>query len=321
MRQHSFISLVIPVYNEAANIHANLGVITELLKQAGIVHELVMVDDGSKDGTWEEIKRAAKSYEHVHACRFSRNFGKESALMAGLAMARGDACVVLDSDLQHPPQLIPEMVRLWREEGWQVVEAVKASRGKESLFHRLSADAFYDTMYRMTGIAMKNASDFKLLDRVVYETIRQLPERETFFRGLSAWVGYRRTTIPFQVAQRAGGDTKWSLRSLVRLAVVAITSFSAAPLHFVTFMGVLFFGGSVILGIQTLVNKLTGHAVDGFTTVILLLLVMGSVLMISLGLIGTYLARVFDEVKQRPRYIASEFLTPAETDPVREIEK
>ncbi len=314
MMETKLLSIVIPIYNEGANIVANLGVIRDILVKASIPHEMVLVDDGSSDNTWEELERAAVLYGNVRASRFSRNFGKEAALMAGLDMAAGDACVVLDADLQHPPQLIPEMVRLWREDGWQVVEAVKTSRGRESLFHKLSAGLFYRTMDRMTGIPMQNASDFKLLDRAVYESVRALPERYTFFRGLSAWVGYRRIAISFEVAERAGGVSKWSLRSLIRLAVIAITSFSSAPLQFVTTIGVVFVIGSLLLAVQTLVNYLTGHAVGGFTTVILLLLIIGGILMVSLGLIGTYLARIFDEVKGRPRYIVASLLRSPDAD-------
>ena len=312
MMENKLLSVILPIYNEGANIFANLGVIRDILVKASIPYEMVLVDDGSSDNTWQELERASAIHGHIRAFHFSRNFGKEAALMAGLDMARGDACVVLDADLQHPPQLIPEMVRLWREDGWQVVEAVKASRGRESVFHKLSAGLFYRTMDRMTGIPMQNASDFKLLDRAVYEAVRTLPERYTFFRGLSAWVGFRRIAISFEVAERAGGVSKWSLRALIRLAVIAITSFSAAPLQFVTSIGVAFCAGSVLLGIQTLVNYLTGHAVGGFTTVILLLLIIGGVLMISLGLIGTYLARIFDEVKGRPRYIVAASLRSGE---------
>lgn len=313
MQHQNVISLIIPVYKEAVNLASNLGVVREILRKEGISYEMILVGDGSKDQTWAEIQAVAKADAQVRACRFSRNFGKEAALMAGLDMAAGDACVIMDSDLQHPPEHIPEMVRLWREEGWQVVEAVKSNRGRESVFHKASAVLFYNIMFRMTGIQLQNASDFKLLDKVVYTTLRQLPERETFFRGLSAWVGYRRTSISFEVAERAGGESKWSLRSLIRLAVVAVTSFSAAPLQFVTFLGGVFFIGAVVLGVQTLVNYFVGHAMDGFTTVILLLLVIGSVLMFSLGLIGTYVARIFDEIKQRPRYIVSEtLLAPSE---------
>ena len=318
MQFQNIISLIIPVYNEAANLAANLGVVREMLRGQGISYEMILVDDGSKDQTWATIQDIAKGDARVRACRFSRNFGKEAALMAGLDMAAGDACVIMDSDLQHPPEHIPEMIRLWRDEGWQVVEAVKSHRGRESFFHKASAILFYDLMFRMTGIQLQNASDFKLLDKAVYTTIRKLPERETFFRGLSAWVGYRRTTISFEVAERAGGESKWSLRALIRLAVVAVTSFSAAPLQFVTFLGALFFVGAVFLGIQTLVNYFTGHAMDGFTTVILLLLVIGSVLMFSLGLIGTYVARIFDEIKQRPRYIVAETLLEPSADSERD---
>jgi glycosyltransferase involved in cell wall biosynthesis len=309
MKCERLISIIIPVYNEGPHILGNLRIVRDILDKAAITHELVLVDDGSKDNSWSEICLAQKELGNIRAFRFSRNFGKEAALVAGIDMAKGDACIIMDADLQHPPKLIPEMVDLWLLHGWQVVEAVKTSRGREGIFSRLSATFFYNAMNRMTGIRMQNASDFKLLDRMVMDTLRSMPEKETFFRGLSAWVGFRRISIDFEVAERTSGQSKWSFRSLLRLAIIAITSFSSAPLHFVTVMGTLFFIGSVFLGIQTLVNKLSGMAVDGFTTVILLILVTGSVLMISLGLIGTYIARIFNEVKGRPRYIISDYLT------------
>jgi len=309
MKCNRLISIIIPVYNEGPHILGNLKIVHDILDKAEIDHELVLVDDGSKDETWSEIRRAQKELGNVRAVKFSRNFGKEAALVAGIDMAKGEACIIMDADLQHPPKLIPEMVNLWLLHDWQVVEAVKTSRGREGIFSRLTATFFYNAMNRMTGIHMQNASDFKLLDRIVIDTLRSMSEKETFFRGLSAWVGFRRISIDFEVAERTSGQSKWSFMSLLRLAIIAITSFSSAPLHFVTAMGTIFFIGSVILGIQTLVNKLSGMAVDGFTTVILLLLVMGSVLMISLGLIGTYIARIFNEVKGRPRYIISDYLT------------
>lgn len=225
--------------------------------------------------------------------------------MAGLSHAKGDACITMDADLQHPPELIPEMVSYWKE-GFEVVEAVKKDRGKETSFSRFSASLFYKIMYRLSGFNLENASDFKLLDRKVVDEIVRMPERETFFRGLAAWVGYKRKEVYFSVPERETGKSRWSKIKLFRLAITAFTSFSSLPLQFVTFMGILFLIGSVILGIQTLVMKLKGWAIGGFTTVILLLLIIGSCLMISLGMIGIYIARIYNEVKSRPRYIISE---------------
>lgn len=302
------ISVIIPVYNEGPQIYKNIMTVDKILSTAGIAHDFVLIDDGSKDNSWSEIQRLGAVLGCINAIRLSRNYGKEAALMAGIDAVTGDACVVMDADLQHPPELIQSMVSIWRNEGIQVVEAVKSSRGHESMASRMAANLFYKIMGNMTGIAMQNASDFKLLDRIVYQAIKTMPERETFFRGLSAWVGFRRKSIEFDVKDRMEGTSHWSLKSLVKLAIIAITSFSSAPLQFVTFIGTVFFFISVAMSIQTLYNKVFGHAVDGFTTVILLLLIIGSILMISLGLIGTYLARIYNEIKQRPRYVVSERL-------------
>ena len=302
------ISVIIPVYNEGTQIYKNILTVHKILSSAGIVHDFVLIDDGSKDNSWSELQRLGATLNCINAIRLSRNFGKEAALMAGIDAVTGDACVVMDADLQHPPELIQEMVSIWRNEGIQVVEAVKSSRGHESMASHMTANLFYKIMSNMTGISMQNASDFKLLDRIVYQAIKTMPERETFFRGLSAWVGFRRKSIEFDVKDRLEGASHWSLKSLIKLAIVAITSFSSAPLQFVTFTGMIFFFSAVAMSFQTLYNKVFGHAVDGFTTVILLLLIIGSILMISLGMIGTYMARIYNEIKQRPRYLVSERL-------------
>jgi dolichol-phosphate mannosyltransferase len=299
------LTVVIPVYNEEKQIDKTISVITGTLQQISDQYQLVMVDDGSGDQTWQVLKSLSDNVPGLEAIRFSRNFGKEAAIMAGLSRARGDACIVMDADLQHPPELIPEMVRLW-EKGFDVVEAVKEDRGKESSFSRLGASLFYKIMYRLSGFNLENASDFKLLDKKVVQALLQMPEKETFFRGLSAWVGYSRAEVYFKVPERETGKSRWSALKLIRLAFGAFTSFSSLPLQFVTFIGILFLIGSVVLGIQTLVMKLRGLAIGGFTTVILLLLIIGSCLMISLGMIGMYIARIYNEVKARPRYIVSE---------------
>jgi dolichol-phosphate mannosyltransferase len=292
-----------PVYNEGKYIYNNVMKVDSLLIKKGIEHQFLLVDDGSNDNTWDEMCRLASDYPHVSIIRLSRNFGKESALCAGLENAAGDAVVIMDSDLQHPPEYIPEMVRLWREEGYNVVEGVKEDRGKESLGSKLAALLFYRTFRRTTGIDIGVASDFKLMDRSAVEAWKKLPERNIFFRGLSAWVGFKRRTLPFKVAPRAGGDTKWTFSALVRLAINSITAYTAAPLFIVFWLGVLMGIGAVILGIQTLYNYFAHQSVPGFSTVILLLLFIGSAIMISLSIIGLYIAKIYDEVKARPRYI------------------
>jgi glycosyltransferase involved in cell wall biosynthesis len=305
-----YISIIIPVYNEEKQIEETVGIILQILSGNGIECEFILVDDGSADGTWETISRLARNYSCVSAIKLSRNFGKEAAICAGLERARGDACLIIDSDLQHPPSLIPEMVKLWRTEGYDVVEGVKASRGKESFVTRIGASLFYKLLKLLSGYDLENTSDFKLLDRRVVEAWKRLGERNTFFRGMSTWVGFKRVSVPFEVSERKTGKSGWSFFKLLKLAIDAITSYSSLPLQAVTLIGVLFLLGSVVLGIQTLYKKFAGQALSGFTTVILLQLIIGSCLMISLGIIGTYLARIYDEVKSRPRYIVSEEIGP-----------
>ena len=249
------------------------------------------------------MNRLADDRGNVSVISLSRNFGKEAALCAGLENAAGDAVLVMDSDLQHPPERIPEMVRLWQEEGYDVVEGVKSDRGKESLGAKIAALTYYRTFRKTTGIDIGVASDFKLLDRSVVEAWKTLPEKNTFFRGLSAWVGYKRYAMPFQVAPRAGGETKWTFKSLVKLAVNSITAYTAAPLFLVFWLGVLMGIGAVVMTVQTLYMYFAHKAETGFSTVILLQLFIGSAIMISMSVIGLYIAKIYDEVKGRTRYL------------------
>ena len=262
------------------------------------------MDDGSKDSTWEKILSAAQANPRAHGVHFSRNFGKEAAVFAGLASCSGDCVAVMDCDLQHPPATLVEMYRLW-EQGVEVVEAVKRSRGEESLFHRASAGMFYRIMSKATKIDMSRASDFKLMDRKAVDALLAMPEKNAFFRALSSWVGFKQASVEFDVQEREAGESKWSTAGLIRYALNNIAGFTAVPMQLVTGAGVAVFILAVVLGIQTLVHYCRGSAVEGFTTVILLILLIGSIIMISLGIIGYYIARIYQEVQGRPKYIIS----------------
>lgn len=300
------LSVVIPAYNEAGAIPQAAEKIAGVLRGGGIPYELIFVDDGSADGSWEAITRAAEEDGAVRGVGFSRNFGKEAAIFAGLEASRGECCAVMDCDLQHPPEKLPEMYALWQQ-GWEVVNGVKTDRGKESGFHGFAAKTFYRIMSRAVGIDMSRASDFKLMDRRVVDALLNLSERKTFFRALTAWVGFQTTEVEFRVAERAAGKTHWSTVSLIRYAAANIAAYSSAPMQIVTVLGVLTLLLSLVLGVQTLVNWARGAAADGFTTVIILILFIGSILMISLGIIGYYIAQIFTEVKARPRYLGARF--------------
>ncbi|MCI7622909.1 MAG: glycosyltransferase family 2 protein [Oscillospiraceae bacterium] len=298
------LSVILPSYNEEKMIAKATARMAEILQPEKIDYELLFIDDGSRDGTWAQINEAAEKDSHVVGVHFSRNFGKEAAMFAGLEQARGDCCVVIDCDLQHPPEKIVEMYRLW-EQGYEVVEGIKEDRGEESGLHKFAANSFYGLISKATGMDMSSSSDFKLLDRKVVDTLNSLPERNVFFRALSFWVGYKKTSVSYCVQERTEGVSKWSTKSLIKYALTNISSFSSAPLHIVTVLGFIMLAVAFVLGIIALVQKISGVALGGFTTVILLLLFSASVIMISLGIIGYYIARIYDEIKGRPRYIIS----------------
>lgn len=306
------ISIVIPLRHEAGNIAGLLSEIETVLAPTGFDHEFVLVDDGSRDTTWAEISSLKDIVAALQGIRLSRHFGKELALCAGIEHARGEAVVVMDGDGQHPPSLLPEMIRLWRDEGASVVEAVKTDRGRERMLDRFSAWLFYLILNKLSGYDLKGASDFKLLDRKAVEAWLRMPERSVFFRGMTAWLGLKCVQVPFTVPERSSGKSGWSYVRRIKLALTGATAFSSLPLQFVTAMGALFLLFSVALGAQALYLKIVGSAVSGFTTVILLILIVGSLLMISLGIIGTYLARIYEEVKGRPRYVIAELIDTGE---------
>lgn len=298
------ISVILPSYNEDQMISSAAETVSSILEQEKIDYELLFIDDGSKDNTWSEIQAASEKNRNVRGVHFSRNFGKESAMFAGLERASGDCCVVIDCDLQHPPEKIVEMYRLW-EQGFEVVEGIKDDRGEESGLHRFAANSFYKLISRATGMDMASSSDFKLLDRKVVDTLNALPERSVFFRALSFWVGFKKTSVSYCVRERSAGESKWSTKKLVKYAISNISSFTSAPLHIITVLGFVMMAVAVVLGLTALVQKITGQALGGFTTVILLILFSSSIIMISLGIIGFYISKIYDEIKGRPRYIIS----------------
>ena len=298
------LSVIIPAYNEELSIERAYYTISEILEKAQIDNEIIFIDDGSTDTTYEKIKNLADKEKSIHGLHFSRNFGKEAAISAGLASAKGDAGVVIDCDLQHPPEKIVEMYRLWQE-GYEIVEGIKKTRGKESKMHGFAARKFYRVISSVVGFDMSNASDFKLLDRKVVDILNRIPERKGFFRAISFWVGFNKTTVEFEVNERLEGESKWSAIGLLKYAISNISAYSTAPMQIVTVLGVMMLIITAIFSVWALIDKIRGIALEGMTTVIIILIFIGSIMMISLGIIGYYVARIYDEIKGRPKYIVS----------------
>ncbi|HEB92439.1 MAG TPA: glycosyltransferase [Gammaproteobacteria bacterium] len=298
------LTLVIPIYNEADGLRGNLDEILRHVSELpeNVRADLLIVDDGSTDSTPGIVQASCEQRSDVSLLVLNRNFGKEAAIMAGLDHVDADAVVVMDSDLQHPPTLLPKMIELWSG-GADVVEAVKISRTTRSGLYRCFANVFYRFFDALTGLDLHNHSDYKLLDRKVIEAYRSLPERTRFFRGLVNWMHFPAARIPFEEPAREAGESKWGALRLLKLSWQSISSFTALPLQLVTLLGGVTFLVSLLLGAKALYDKLSGQALDGFTTVILLLLIIGSVLMFSLGLLGSYVARIYDEIKARPHYL------------------
>ena len=303
------LSIILPVYNEESNIENAYQAIKEILLPKGIDFELVFVNDGSKDRSFEIIRKLAERVKdgRILGLSFSRNFGKEAAIFAGLSHATGEVCAVMDCDLQHPPETLLEMYELWQQ-GFEIIEGVKRSRGKENIIYKGFARLFYKLISHSTGIEMYRSSDFKMLDRKVVDEYVKLTERNIFFRALSSWLGYKSAVVEFDVKERASGTTKWSIKSLVKYAIGSICSFTTAPMQLITLSGVIFFIFAAVIGVQSIIKWASGRALEGFTTVILLLLIIGSLIMISLGIIGYYLARIYEEIKGRPRSIVDEIV-------------
>lgn len=302
MTNRTDVSVVIPAYNESSTIEGTIARVSDVLAQTEYEFEIVVINDGSDDDTAAILARLAQRRPNVRCAHLSRNFGKEAALSAGLEMARGRAVIVMDADLQHPPELIGQMLEHWRQ-GYDVINGVKTYRGRESFAHRALSRLFYELIGRSLGRNLKGDSDFKLLDRQVVDALLRCPERHRFFRGLVSWVGFRVVSLPFSVNERAGGTSKWSFWSLLRYSLHCLLVFTSLPLRLIAWLGLIVVLISLLLGIQTLSNYFSGSAVTGFTTVILLLLLLDGLVLISLGVISLYLGRIYDEQKTRPLFL------------------
>lgn len=296
------LSVIIPVYNEGPAIERTLDVVRDHLDKIGRSYEIVCVDDGSRDDSVDRLVALAGVDDRIRVVPLARNFGKEAAMAAGLSEAGGRALIFMDADLQHPPSVIERMVGLWSD-GYDVVSAVKEARARESVFYRAMTWVFNALMTSAAPGQFRGASDFKLIDRQVVDALMQCPERNRFFRGLVNWVGFKTIEIPFTVAERVAGTTKWSVVGLVRYSIRNLIAFSALPLKMVSAVGfgtLIFAAG---LGAQTLWRYLQGEALSGFTTVILLQLILGGLLLTSVGVIAIYVAVIYDEVKHRPMFL------------------
>lgn len=300
--------MVIPSYNEQENIVKAADEVTQLLESNNIAYELIFVNDGSTDKSWEIISGLVKLRKNIVGVDLSRNFGKESAIFAGLEIAKGDACVLLDCDLQFPPEVIIDMYNIWKNNDVDIVEGRKQSRGKENVVYKGFSHLFYKMINRASGLDLNAASDFKLMDRAVVDSLNAMPERLTFFRAMSSWVGFKTERVYFDVRDRNAGQSKWTAGKLIRFAMNNITSFTSAPLQLVTICGVITMIISVIMGVNTLYNKFFGDASAGFSTVIILQLFTSSIIMFSLGIIGFYIAKIYEEIKRRPRYIIKQIV-------------
>lgn len=306
------VAIIVPAYNEAASLNTFVTSLRVAMRDgaAGADWHVLFVDDGSKDETWATIRALSAESLDFGGLRFSRNFGKEAAIEAGLEACRGhDACIVIDADLQHPPSLIPVLIATWQADGVAIVSAVKEDRQDEGLLRGLVARVFYRLFHTAAGLDLAHASDFKLVNRRVVDAYLALPERGKFFRGLTRWLGFAESIVPFRVAPRTDGTgSRWSVRGLLRYGWAAVLSFSGVPLRLVRYLAIGMMIFALLLGLQTLAQKLSGHAVEGFTTVILLMLLIGSAILFALGIIGDYMERIYIEAKRRPNYVVGEYV-------------
>lgn len=300
-------SIVAPIFNEVDNLPVLYHRVKEVMESSGETWELLLVDDGSTDGSTETICKLAESDERVRPVVFARNFGHQIAITAGWDYARGDAIVIIDADLQDPPEVILELAKKWKE-GYEVVYAIRAEREGESWFKKMTAALFYRIIYRITDVKIPlDAGDFRLMDRKVVEVLKTMRERHRFPRGMSAWVGFKQIGVEYKRAARYSGVTKYPFKKMLRLALNAITSFSYFPLQVATYIG-FFSAGLAILAIPVVViMRMTGsQAFFGQATTLISVLFLGGVQLISLGILGEYIGRLYDEAKGRPLYIVRE---------------
>lgn len=312
------ISLLIPIYNEEESVDALYASLLPLLdnthpglKGAQYDWEVILVDDGSKDHSYEKIKELNSCDRRIRCVRLSRNFGKENALLAGFDRVTGDALVIMDADLQHPVDTIPEMIAQWKD-GYEDVYGRRLSRGKESLFRRLFTKVYYRLLNKSTRVdVLPNVGDFRLLDRKVVEAIRGMRESQRYTKGLYCWVGFKKTGVDFQTANRVAGETHMSAGRLINLALEGITSYTTAPLRVATVLGFIISFLSICYMVYIVCKTIFyGEPIQGFPTIICTILFLGGCQLIALGIIGEYIGKIYNESKCRPPYIVAEESTP-----------
>lgn len=304
MSEHKLISIVIPVYNEIDVIDACYERLTRVMGAlAGYDYELVFVDDGSRDRTHARLLEFHAQDPHLRIVKFSRNFGHQIAVTAGVDQARGDAIVIIDADLQDPPEVIPRMVEKW-EEGYDVVYGVRQRRAGESRLKLLTAAAFYRLLRSFTNIEIPvDVGDFRLISARAAEQLRKLREKDRFVRGLVSWIGFRQTGIPYERDSRLAGETKYPYRKMFKFAIDGITSFSSLPLRLASWLGYMASFLAFIYLVSVFVQRAMGHTVEGWATIMVAMLFLGGVQLICLGIIGEYIGRIFNETKSRPMYV------------------
>jgi polyisoprenyl-phosphate glycosyltransferase len=300
-------SVVAPVYNEIESVTAFCVKVSEVMEMLSVPWELVLVDDGSTDGSTEKVKELAAENSHIRLVIFARNFGHQIAVTAGLDYSRGDAVIIIDSDLQDPPEVMLDLIAKW-EEGFEVVYAVRRKREGESRFKIATAAFFYRLIQRITDVKIPlDTGDFRLLDRKVVDVMGTMRERHRFLRGMSAWVGFRQVGVEYDRKERFAGSTKYPFRKMLKLALNAITSFSYFPLQMATYIGFVAAGMSIVAIPIVILLRLSNRAeLSGQATTLIAVLFLGGVQMITLGILGEYIGRIYDEVKGRPLYIVSE---------------
>jgi polyisoprenyl-phosphate glycosyltransferase len=311
------LTVVVPAYNESAVLAAFHERLSKVLDQLPLQSDVLYVDDGSRDDTWSIMQALAAADDRVGTLKLSRNFGKEIALTAGLDHVDADAAVVIDADLQDPPELIPQLVEQWQA-GYDVVYATRSARAGETGFKRFTAAAFYRTMEVMSDVAVpRDTGDFRLLSRRALSALSQLRERQRFMKGLFAWIGYRQTSIKYMRDPRMAGQTKWNYWRLSQLAIEGITSFSSAPLKLATWTGLAAALLAFLLGLKVLIKAmLHGDPVPGYPSLMVVVLFLGGIQLLAIGVIGEYIGRNYAESKRRPLYFIEEEHLPATRAPL-----
>ncbi len=301
------ISVVLPVFNEAQTLRSLCGRLTGVMRKLDQAYEVLFINDGSRDGSLDLLRKLAAEDPAVKVVSLSRNFGHQMAITCGLQYARGEAVVVMDADLQDPPEVIPELIRKWRE-GFDVVDAIREQREGDSLFKRASAALFYRLIRKLARVEIPaDTGDFRLLSRRAVEALKATRERSRFVRGLVSWIGYRQTGVRFVRQERVAGQTKYPFRKMLKFAIDGITAFSYLPLQLATYAGFVISGLSFLYVAYAVLQKLlTDQPVIGWTSVIVAVLFVGGVQLITLGVMGEYIGRIYEEVKQRPLYLVDE---------------